>query len=292
MTIQNILFATDFSDCAGLAEKRAIALATDFGAHLHVFHALEVPLPISEPYTIAIPDQFLGEAREDARKKLAALVERATAAGVEATSCLGRVPAPFAVQERAKEVDADLVVVGTEGHTGLKHLLLGSVAEGVVRTAPCSVLTVRAGEQGPHDPIVVGTDFSEPSEPAVAFACELARRAKAPLHLVHAARTIAPMVGPYEVVGAIDLSEAVIANATEKIEALANQCDTGGPITTEVTTASAHHALSFVAEKQAAQLIVVGSRGLTGLKHWALGSVAERTIRHAPCDVWTVRDKG
>jgi len=289
MKIENLLVATDFSPSAEVAERAGIRLASDFGARLHVFHALEVPLPIFEQYAVAVPDRFLAEARETARRKLDAVLARAREGGVEGDTLLGEVPAPYAIREHALEVSADLVVVGTEGHTGIQHLLLGSVAEGTVRTAPCSVLAVRQEALTPGAPIVVGTDFSEPSQAAVETACELANQLDAPLHLVHAARTTPPMVGPYEIAAAMDLSEAVIGGAREKLDGVAAACTVGAGITTEVSTLAPQVALAEVARKQAAQLVVVGSRGRTGLKHLVLGSVAERTVRHAPCNVWTVR---
>ena len=142
-TISQVLVATDFSECARAAEDAAIAWAKRSGGQLHWIHALEVPLPVFEPYAVAVPEATIGAARDAALQKLAEAGKRAEEAGVSGTTTLGEVPAAYSIADRAKEVDADLVVIGTHGHTGLKHLLLGSIAERVVQKAPCPVLTVK-----------------------------------------------------------------------------------------------------------------------------------------------------
>ena len=292
MEIQNVLFATDFSDCAVKAQETAFDVAERFGAKIHIIHALEVPLPIFEPYAVAVPDRFLAEARKGAGEKLDTVFAEARKRGLEGTTALGEVPAAFAVKERAEAVDADLVVVGTEGHTGLRHVFLGSVAEGVVRTAGCSVLTSRGSIDDTDGPIVVGTDFSEAAQVAVDAACELAETLGRNLHLVHSAPTTPPMVGPYEIAVPVDFHDAVVRESKTRLEEAAGKCQIRGQVTTEVSPVPAHIAIPEIAEKLDAPLVVVGSRGLTGLKHLVLGSVAERTVRHAPCSVWTVRPKG
>jgi nucleotide-binding universal stress UspA family protein len=76
--------------------------------------------------------------------KLAVLIEKVASDGVTATSQLSEFPAASAVLDLAERLGADLIVMGTRGRTGLKHVLLGSVAERTLRHAPCSVLTVKA----------------------------------------------------------------------------------------------------------------------------------------------------
>lgn len=290
MEANEILLATDFSECADRAQATAFDLAEKLRARIHVIHALEVPIPIFEPYAVAVPDHFLAETRKDAKEKLHSVLEAARERGIEGTAVLGEVPAPYAITERANEIGANLIVVGTEGHTGLKHLLLGSVAEGTVRSAPCSVLTARSPlGQGP---VVVGTDFSEPAQAALRDACEIADLLGADLHIVHSAQTAAPLVGPYEIAVPTDFRDAVIREAKTRLTQTEATCRIKGKVTHQLSAAPPQIALSEIAGKLDAQLVVVGSRGLTGLKHLVLGSVAERTVRHAPCSVWTVRTAG
>jgi nucleotide-binding universal stress UspA family protein len=141
--VRSILVATDFSPDAEHALGVAIDLARQFGAELQVVHGLDFPVPILNPYAISIPDAILTQAREEAARRLREATARAEAAGVKARAQLTEVPAAPAIARLAEELGADLVVMGTRGHTGLKHVLLGSVAERTLRLAPCSVLIVK-----------------------------------------------------------------------------------------------------------------------------------------------------
>jgi nucleotide-binding universal stress UspA family protein len=122
--IRTIVAAVDFSPHSEPVVDAAVTLAKQFGAKIRLVHAYDVPIPLVSPYEVAIPEPYLEETRRMAAEKL---------------------PAAPAIVRAAEEAKADLVVIGTRGHTGLKHLLLGSVAERTVRLAPCPVLTVKAG---------------------------------------------------------------------------------------------------------------------------------------------------
>lgn len=142
--IAKILIATDFSDHAERAVDAGADWAKKLGAELHVAHAFDLPITVITPYEVAIPDSLLHEARKEARRKLDATAERLSGRGVQATAHLLEVPAAPALADCARDVGADLLVLGTRGNTGLKHLLLGSVAERTLREAPCSVLVVHS----------------------------------------------------------------------------------------------------------------------------------------------------
>ncbi len=289
MKVQNVLFATDFSRSADAAQDAGMEIASQFDAQFHVFHALELPLPIFEPYGVGVPDSFLAESRESARKNLDRVLDEVRARGLTGENSLGEVPAAIAIADYAEKVSADLVVVGTEGHMGIKHILIGSVAEGVVRSAPCSVVVSRGTLAAATGPVVVGIDFSDCAREALEGACEIADQLGADLHMVHAANTVPLLSGPYGVPAPTDFYNSILQDARTRLAELAAGCAIKGNVTTEVSTAPAQHALSEVARQRDARLVVVGSRGLTGIKHLVLGSVAERTVRHAPCSVWVVR---
>jgi nucleotide-binding universal stress UspA family protein len=285
---KRILVATDFSEQAAKAESAALALAERNQAELHLVHALEVALPLFEPYAVVVPADWVGEARKLAQEKLDAAHATVSARGLTGTTHLGDVPAAHAVAERAREIGADLVVVGTHGHTGLKHVVLGSVAERTVEYAPCSVWTVKGEVTAAPGTIVVGTDFSAAGSEAIEAAAEWARGAGAKLHLVHALQVPMPLVAPYEVAIPEGIIEGARREAQRQLDETAKGL-AGLDVTTELATTPAHAALADAAERLSADLIVTGSRGHTGLKHALLGSVAERTLRYAPCGVLTVR---
>jgi nucleotide-binding universal stress UspA family protein len=144
--IRTIVVAVDFSRHSDAAVDAAIDLARHFAAKVHVVHAFALPIPLVTPYEVTIPEPYVEQTRKAAADKLAAVVARIREAGVAVDAELGEVPAAAAVVRAAESCDADLVVVGTRGHTGVKHLLLGSTAERTVRLAPCPVLTVKADD--------------------------------------------------------------------------------------------------------------------------------------------------
>lgn len=145
LRLGTILVATDFSTGAAHATDMAIDYAKKFGAKLVLVHAYDTPItaPVfGEGYVL--PDGLLDEIRKAARDKVEEAAREVGAAGVACEGVAVESPAAIAVVEEARERQADLIVMGTRGLTGLKHLALGSVAERVVRTAPCPVLAVPA----------------------------------------------------------------------------------------------------------------------------------------------------
>lgn len=143
MKIETILVALDFSEHADAAVADARDLAKQFGASVHVVHAFQIIHPMVLPYQVEMPDAYIVESRAIATEKLNATIGSLRAEGVEAVPHITDAPAAPAIVRVAEEVGADLIVMGTRGMTGVKHLLLGSVAERTLRLAPCSVLTVK-----------------------------------------------------------------------------------------------------------------------------------------------------
>ena len=143
--IRKILVPTDFSDNSVAALRCARSLAPAFGAEVLVIHVLLLPLYPFALTTTGIPElekQFRG----GAAKRLAEFVGTETEHGVESRAILKTGDAFLEIIETAREEEIDLIVIATHGHTGIKHLMLGSIAEKVVRTATCPVLAVRKGQ--------------------------------------------------------------------------------------------------------------------------------------------------
>jgi universal stress protein A len=143
--IHRILVAIDFSEHSQRALGEAIGLAKKFGAELHLVHCYQVqPVEaIGAPYGVVVPESYERAIREAAVARLADWREKVIAEGVRAEQHLALDRPSLGIVALAEKLPADLIVVGTHGLTGLKHVLLGSVAERVVRHAPCPVLTVR-----------------------------------------------------------------------------------------------------------------------------------------------------
>lgn len=136
----HILFATDFSESSELACARAVDLARQCGAKLTVIHAYAEPL-MAEGFA------YVPDVRPELEAHLARVAEDEPNVDVKRVLLVGT-PAETIV-EYAREHECDLIVIGTHGRTGLLHMLMGSVAETVVRLAECPVMVVgsRTGEK-------------------------------------------------------------------------------------------------------------------------------------------------
>lgn len=143
---RTIVFATDFSDCSEAAMDATIALAKEFHSKVHVVHAFHLATPMIGTYEVRLPDQYFEQIRGEALRQLQDTADKISAEGIDVEWQLSDVPAANSIQRAAEQNDADLIVMGTHGHTGLKHVMLGSVAERTIRIAPCSVLTAKSKE--------------------------------------------------------------------------------------------------------------------------------------------------
>lgn len=148
-TIHRILLATDFSSATAPATLTALSLARSLSAEVLLVHITE--LPPGMPDVALVRPESAGELLPlrryviaAAERELAPLLARYTEAGVAARAVVELGPIAETVLAVAQRERADLIVVGTHGRTGLRHLLLGSIAEQVLRHSPLPVLTVRS----------------------------------------------------------------------------------------------------------------------------------------------------
>ena len=142
--IQRILLPTDFSDYSTAATKYACELAARFSSELHVLHTLEQHLSATPTFGFGLDmPTFVSESRAAAEKKLAGMIDSEWSAGRTVIQAVAEGSAKVEIVRYAREANIDLIVLSTHGRTGLSHVMLGSVAESVVRTSPCPVLTVR-----------------------------------------------------------------------------------------------------------------------------------------------------
>lgn len=141
MTFRHILVATDFGECSGRAVDLAVMLATQLKARLTLFHSCEIPTLAYEAFVYPSADVIQGmldTSRAQLEKALAAVQRTAPAAD----SILQHGVPWQQILVAAEQAKADLVVVGTHGRAGLSRVLVGSVAERVVRLSPLPVLVV------------------------------------------------------------------------------------------------------------------------------------------------------
>ncbi len=141
--LRTLLCAVDFSEPSEHALRHAVALAAALGAELHVAHVYAVPVYALPDGALVAGPQWAARIMSEAEQQMQALLKRVDTQGVKVSSHVVEGAPHEEIPALAARLDADLVIVGTHGRTGLTHLLLGSVAERIVRTAERPVMTVR-----------------------------------------------------------------------------------------------------------------------------------------------------
>jgi nucleotide-binding universal stress UspA family protein len=147
--LAKLLVPTDFSEDSEQAARYAVELAKRFQAEIHCIHVVDIPadlLSTSDYYMTGPSKQFIDQIREESKKNLEAFAKKnLEGVGVRTAFLEG---SPFVeIIRYAHNQEIDLVVIATHGRTGLRHVLFGSVAEKVVRKAPCPVLVVKRKER-------------------------------------------------------------------------------------------------------------------------------------------------
>jgi nucleotide-binding universal stress UspA family protein len=144
MAIHRILVPTDFSGCADEALEHATQLAKLAHAEIHLLNAYELPAPVpTVGAPVWFPQEVYDQFRDAAKEGLAQRIAKVAAQGVKVEGSVVCENPTRAILDAAVKPQADLIVMGTHGRTGIKHVLVGSVAERTVRLAPCPVMTVK-----------------------------------------------------------------------------------------------------------------------------------------------------
>lgn len=288
MRTQRILVATDFSETADLALLEAHERAGQSGALLVCYarpeDASRMPPGAAPAIGMAGPPSE-ADLRDAVVERVVALTGR-TADRFSVTIEDGDPHA--AIVKSAESWHADLVIVGYRGATGLSRIWLGGVAEKVSRLAHCPVLVVRP-KSGTRR-VVVGTDFSDPALPAVKAAFDEAERVGGSVTLTHCVEwPLLPSDGAGFTSATVsaDLLDDIRTEAANKLDAAAKDCPV--PIEQRIAHGRASVELVRLAEAIDADLLVVGTRGRTGISRVLLGNVAETVVRSAPCPVLVVR---
>jgi len=287
--VKRILVATDFSPHADRALGHALELAKLFGAGLEVFTSAYIPPQALAALSLGAAPNLVDDARNEAQQKLGALTGTLRARDIQASSSYSTEEPSGAICARATEVGADLIALGTRGHTGLAHVLFGSVAERVARLAAAPVLTAHADSPPPakYRCVLVPTDFSPDSAAALAWARALVAKTGGKLVLVHA-YDLASLATASGALAAASVEKALAETARQKMAELRGTLS-GVDVETHLSAARPDPTILDAAQRTNADLIAIGTRGRTGLAHVVLGSTAERVIRRAHVPVVTVK---
>ncbi|MCC2640078.1 MAG: putative Universal stress protein [Nitrospira sp.] len=291
--IQRILFATDFSACADRAMGYGLTLASAWKAELSVMTVLELYPGMDPDYTVN--KMYLDHLRAESVRGLEVIHKQAAVAGQAIQSRIEVGIPSQAIQVVAETINADLLLLGTHGRTGLDHVLIGSTAERVVRMAPCPVLTVKAGKDdasfrkiGPIKRIVVPVDLSQCSFDALEYAARFAAHTGASITILHVMEPVAY---------GLDFSLTLAMewkyhrkHLEERLKVL-SACLTAHGVRADHALQPGLPADSITAyvTEHGYDLMIMGTHGRRGLSHILVGSIAGAMLRHAPCPVLTVR---
>lgn len=315
--VRTVFCATDFSPTADRALDHAESLARRHGARLVVAHVIE-PWPTTTVAPIAVVDDTERILRAAATRRLEALVAPRAARGLAVeTRVVAGGPGHESV-ELARSVDADVIVAGTHGRSGIAHLVYGSTAEYIVRRSPIPVLTVHPNDPAPAprpETILVPSDLSPGAERALEAAIRLfpalvageggpagkgaavasnataAGGAAARIVLLHVDE-VARYFEPYgeEVVPAYFDWEERREEVTRGLEAVAGRLrGVGFEVVCRVTAGTPVTVIGEVAREERAALIALGTHGHSAIVNWLMGRTAQRVVQHAPCPVLSVR---
>lgn len=294
MNIQRILLATDFSSWARSAEEYASSLAASWRAHLTVMSVLEFPPGLNPDYPVN--QQYLTDRTRETSEQLAEFKQRLAPRGIDVSTRIATGLPSEQVVAAAQVEESDLIVVGTRGKTGLAHVLLGSTAERVIRTAPCPVLAVHQAKDGTThagggiglDRILVPIDFSDCSLDALEYAAVVARQAKASLELLHVLEPVS--YGLDFTLGRAEEREQKRERMTKRLHDLSAALAAAGlTVKHHLRGGMPVDSILDAARTLPSDLIVMGTHGRRGLSHVMAGSVAEAVLRRAVCPVLTVR---
>jgi nucleotide-binding universal stress UspA family protein len=144
--VQRILVPLDFSRHADAVLEWAAHLAEEHQSRLLLLHAYHLPVEFQQLEGAYLPQDFWASVKTEAEQNLNRLAEPLRARGLPVDVIVREGYPATVIEEEATDQQADLIVIGTRGLSGLKHLLLGSIAERVVQKAPCPVLTVKTRE--------------------------------------------------------------------------------------------------------------------------------------------------
>ena len=144
--VRKILVALDFSEHAKPVIEWSTHLAEEHESRLILLHAYHLPVEFQQLEGAYLPAEFWNSVKLEAQQQLAKYAEEISRKGIDVEMVVREGYPATVIEEEAGHRDVDLIVIGTRGLSGIKHLLLGSIAERVVQKAPCPVLTVKLPE--------------------------------------------------------------------------------------------------------------------------------------------------
>jgi nucleotide-binding universal stress UspA family protein len=300
--LEHVLCAVDFSHDSRHAFDRAVGIARCYDAKISVLHVVpQVSLApvVALIATGAVPYAYEPVDRERIGREIRDFLGIDDSLGVPVEYQIVEAQLiPGEIVAQAEALAPDLLVIGTHGRSGFNRLMLGSVAERVLRTSRVPVVTVppRAPDVVPlagqlFRRILYATDFSPGSDVALDYAASLAQRASGHLTTVHVVETLRvvrdPSIGSFDVSGYYarleqDAKKQLASVVPEHVRAGCETCDV-------VTLGKPYVEILRLARERQIDLIVMGVHGRSAVDRLVFGSTTEHIVRRAACPVLTVR---
>jgi nucleotide-binding universal stress UspA family protein len=288
--IDHVLCPVDFSDTSRRALDHAAAVAKWYEARLTVLNVFPV-MPVMDVPPLVLDDKTRDEITGKLRRFTAVVpASIPLELKVEQADSIHE-----AIREQASSRGADLLVIGSHGRSGFKRLLLGSVAERVIRHAPCPTMVVpaRAHDVAPEGPIRYRTilcpvDFSEHSIRAIEYAVNLAEESDAVLRVLHVLPPLSDDLHELEASFA-DLRSQIEGDRLRRLsELIPADAATYCTVHTALRQGAVHREILAAAAEHPADLIVMGGLGRGALDAAIFGSNTARVVRAACCPVLVI----
>jgi nucleotide-binding universal stress UspA family protein len=297
-TPSRILCPVDFSGSSAKALAYAAALARWHHAEITVLHVRPMqisPLLTVGPYVGPVTPVVLSDAE---RAQLEAALTRFAASDTTRdvtirTALVEDVNVPSAILSHVETMRPDLIVMGTEGHSGIERLVLGSVAERVLRRATCPVVTVPPNARHGLSPnaireVLCPIDFSSSSAAALNWAAVWAAKAAAHLTVLHVVE-MPPEAADPPLSDYVALRDRMIRDARQAMEAaIPDRIRQSDTFDEHVVVGRAGTEILRLAEARPADLIVMGVRGRGAVDLAVFGSATHQVVRRAGCPVLAV----
>jgi nucleotide-binding universal stress UspA family protein len=300
--LEHVLCAVDFSEYSRHAFDRAVGIARCYDAKICVLHVVPqvslAPVVALVP-TGPVPYPYEPLDRERIGREIRDFLGIDDSLGVPVEYEIVEAPLiPGEIVAQCESLAPDLLMIGTHGRSGFNRLMLGSVAERLLRTSRVPVVTVppRAPDAVPlagqlFRRILYATDFSPGSGVALDYAASLAQRASGQLTVVHVVETLPvvrdPSIGSFDVNGYYvrleqDAKKRLASVVPEHVRARCETCDV-------VTLGKPYVEILRLARDRQIDLIVMGVHGRNAVDRLVFGSTTEHIVRRAACPVLTVR---
>ena len=294
MQIKKILVPVDFSENSDMALSYATQFAATIKASLTLYHSIVMfQYDFNDKNRLEQYEEMLVDHSKSVKQNMKASSNGISSQGLEVHTAVDRgVSAADCILKYLDDHNFDLIIMGTHGKTGLKHLMQGSVAEKIVRLSPIPVLTVHDRyEDFSLNQVLIPIDFSESSHRSLRYTLEMQKIYNFNITCLH---VVEKQVFPsYYAAGSNtmfdvdnELKERVLDNLRSMIE------KSGGSdrIDIAVEEGMAYQAIVDYARKHKMDLIAISTRGLTGIEHVLMGSTTEKVVRLASVPVITFKE--